>query len=236
MTMRTSPLSTLLQGYTATWIDVAGMALPAAFAAADTGYDTANDLALCDVSGFRRFVLKGKDAAAHLREMGLTLPEKINGVVEIDGGGLVIRTGGAEWLVEEPPCLPPTSGPIMGEERPPAPPILGEDLAGQGGSLWLYPAPGASFLLSGARAPCVLLETCNVDLRSPDGDLVMTRVAGVSCYILHRTLNGIPAYQFWTDASYAHYLGETLLAIIHEYNGGVAGVSCYFPEVLLPQT
>ena len=196
--VRISPLSTLLQGY--------ALAPPGA----ERG--TAMDLAFCDVSGFRRCVFKGKGAAAYLTEADVTLPEKINGVVGLEGGGLVARTGAAEWLVEEPPC----------------PPILGGP--------YLYPAPGASFLLSGTRASDILLETCNVDLRAPGADLVMTRIAGVSCYILHRTLNGIPAYQVWTDASYAHYLGETLLEIIHEHNGGVAGVSCYFPEVMLPQT
>jgi|GEM_PF-2483358 len=273
---RTSPLSKLLQDYGPTWIDIAGMALPASFVDADTERSTANDLALCDVSGFCRFVLKGKDAAAYLEEAGIALSDKINGVAEIDGGGLVIRTGGAEWMVEEPPCPP-----ILGEDKTVAverlrqllrqgcrkpsahlvashkadafislrtstlPPGLGESSLSEAGgsyseegSLRCYsvPAPGASFLLSGARASDVLLETCNVDLRSPEGDLVMTRVAGVSCYILFRTLNGIPAFQFWTDASYAHYLGETLLEIIQEHNGGVAGVSCYFPEVSLPQT
>jgi len=244
---RTSPLSTLLQDYGPTWIDIADMALPASFVDADAERSTANDLALCDVSGFCRFVLKGKDAAAYLEEAGIALPDKINGVVEIDGGGLVIRTGGAEWMVEEEthPIPSRREGASRLKEtlnfltmRQESVAFLQRERALPSGvdGVGLYPAPGASFLLSGARASDVLLETCNVDLRSPEGDLVMTRVAGVSCYILFRTLNGIPAFQFWTDASYAHYLGETLLEIIQEHNGGVAGVSCYFPEVSLPQT
>jgi sarcosine oxidase subunit gamma len=88
----------------------------------------------------------------------------------------------------------------------------------------------------------VLLQTCGYDFRqagvrprpSPDPAaalMVMTRVAGVSTWVLPRILNGITVYQLWSDGTYGHYLWETLLELTRELGGDAVGWSVFFPDV-----
>ncbi len=89
----------------------------------------------------------------------------------------------------------------------------------------------ASFLLSGRRTAEVLLQTCGYDFRQPTKQLIMTRVAGVSCSILFRELDGIAAFQLWLDGTYGVYLWHTLEQIVRELDGDVVGLAAFFPEV-----
>jgi hypothetical protein len=59
----------------------------------------------------------------------------------------------------------------------------------------------------------------------------VTRVAGVSTWVLHRGINGWDVYQFWADGSYGPYLWEALLEIAREPGGDVIGLSAFFSEV-----
>jgi hypothetical protein len=89
----------------------------------------------------------------------------------------------------------------------------------------------ASFLLSGARAAEVFLQTCGFDFRQPPKQLVMTRVVGVSCQIWRRENGGVGIFQMWCDGTYGAYLWHTLLEIVRELNGDAVGVACFFPEL-----
>ena len=90
----------------------------------------------------------------------------------------------------------------------------------------------ASILLSGSRAAEVFLQTCGYDFRKPGDRLVMTRVAGVSCSILHRTINRLGTFQLWMDGSFGAYLWKTLLEIARELGGRPVGLACFFPELV----
>ncbi len=63
----------------------------------------------------------------------------------------------------------------------------------------------------------VLAQTCAINFAAaPAGQLIYTRVAGVSCAILP-ALDGNPlSYRIWVDPSYAGYLAETLANIATE--------------------
>ena len=154
-------------------------------------------------------------------------------VLPLKSGGLIARTGRAEFFLEDAP----EEGGRLGF------------VAQVTESLLSFPQPGvyaalrqdASFLLSGDRAPAVLLQTCGFDFRqpgfgpSPSPDqataMVMTRVAGVSTWVVHHAIKGNTVYQFWADGTYGPYLWETLSKVTRESGGDAVGLSVFFPEL-----
>jgi glycine cleavage system aminomethyltransferase T len=189
----------------------------------------ARTLGLCDYSALYRVAIKGPGAASFLRERGLAdaLPPDVLHVRTLKSGGLIARTGRAEYFLEDMP----------GDgTRPDLIPEFTE-------SLLYAPPPGvylairedASFLLCGTSAPAVLRQTCSHEFRRPPSDqigvagqtsvMVMTRVAGVSTWILDRTIHGHATYQLWVDPTYAPYLWEALLDITRELGGDALGLS-----------
>jgi sarcosine oxidase subunit gamma len=194
-------------------IELNGMSIAKSYGSDDAA--RADDLALCDASAFARLVLKGPNAVSFLAGRGISLPEGLYSVASLSDGGIIIRTGASEVFIEDAPA-----GTLCAS--------LVKDLGYGTDGVYGVPAPSASLILSGARAAEVLLETCNVDFREPNSDAVATRVVGVSCTILFRNLKGHPAFQFWFDGSYGHYLASTLLNIVNEHHGAAAGISAYF--------
>jgi sarcosine oxidase subunit gamma len=194
----------------------------------------ARRLGLCDVSALHRTVIKGPGAAAFLEARGVAqaLPAEVLGVLPLTSGGLIARTGRAEFFLE---AAPGEGGRL-------------NVVAQLAESLSRFPQPGvytalrqdASFLLSGDHALAVLLQTCGFDFRragfvpSPRPDqatvMVMTRVAGVSTWVVHRAINGNTVYQLWADGTYGPYLWETLLKITRESDGDAVGLSVFFPD------
>src|SRR5690606_30526199 len=87
------------------------------------------------------------------------------------------------------------------------------------------PRQDASFALTGSRAVEVFLETCGHDFARPQTGVVFTRVAGVSCMVLHRTLGALAAFQLWLDGTYGHYLWEALLEIVRARGGQAIGAA-----------
>jgi sarcosine oxidase subunit gamma len=194
----------------------------------------ARKLGLCDVSALHRTVIKGPSAASFLEARGIaqTLPAEVLRVFPLTSGGLIARTGRAEFFLEDAPG---------GGGRPN---VVAQVIE----SLLSSPPPGvypalrqdASFLLSGDQAPAVLLQTCGFDFRqpgfgpgsSPDQAtvMVMTRVAGVSTWVVHRAINGNTVYQLWADQTFGPYLWETLLTVTRESSGDAVGLSVFFPE------
>jgi sarcosine oxidase subunit gamma len=192
----------------------------------------ARTLGLCDYSALYRVGIKGEGATSFLEERGVAnaLPPDVLQVRPLKTGGLVARTGRTEYFLEDAPG---------DSARPPVVPDLTKSLS-------YAPPPGvylalredASFLLCGARARAVLRQTCSYDFQRPasdrsgDGDqtslLIMTRVAGVSAWILDRMVSGHATYQLWVDATYAPYVWETLLHVARELGGDALGLSVFF--------
>lgn len=222
---RLSPLHSALERLYPHWGEVAGM--PVAIDFGDPAHERAQaeTLALCDASALLRATLKGPGAQAFLARQNLPVPEGIYHWRPLGGGGLIARTGAAEFFLEagvDDEALASMEQAIRTppSERPqPVYWVLRQD---------------ASFLLSGSRAADVLAQTCGHDFRREPGQpskMVLTRIAGVSCSVLERPFNGIAACQLWVDGSYGRYLWETLLAIAQESGGGVAGMACFFPSL-----
>lgn len=195
----------------------------------------ARTLGLCDVSALHRSVIKGPGAASFLEARGIVqaLPAEVLSVLPLKSGGLIARTGRAEFFLEDAPGE--GGGPSVVAQLTES--LLSSPQAG----VYTAPRQDASFLLSGDHAPAVWLQTCGFDFRqagfhpgpSPDRAtaMVMTRVAGVSTWVVHRAINGNPVYQLWADGTYGPYLWETLLKVTRESEGDAVGVSVFFPAL-----
>jgi sarcosine oxidase subunit gamma len=211
---RLSPLHDALAHLHPRWGEIGGMPVPLDYGDSEGERRQAETLALCDVSALARVVVKGPKAEALLQVQGVPVPKKIFQCEPLPQGGLIARMGGAEFFLEDG-AEGDTVAKIetaLGSGRPGVYRVLRQD---------------ASLLLSGSAATELLLETCGYDFHQAGPELVMTRVAGVSCAILPRTLNGFALFQLWADGTYGVYLWETLLDIAREMGGGAVGVNCF---------
>jgi sarcosine oxidase subunit gamma len=216
---RLSPVHDELQHLHPCWGEIHGMPAALDFGDRTAEQDRARRLGLCDVSPLPRLEVKGPNAAAFLESHHIAVPPEIFDVLPWGSGGVIARTGGAAFLLEDGP-----QGSLVA--------ILAEELDSAGPGVYPAPRADAALLLSGTRAADVLLQTCGYDFRRPGPKLVMTRVAGVSASVLHRTINNIGAYQLWVDGTFGVSLWETLLEIVRELGGDAAGLSAFFPELI----
>jgi sarcosine oxidase subunit gamma len=216
---RLSPVHDEFQHLRPCWGEIDGMPAALDFGDRTAEQDRARMLGLCDVSALPRLEVKGPNAAAFLESHHIALPSESFHVLPLGSGGVIARTGDAAFFLEEGP-----QGSLVAR--------LAEALDSSG--LGVYPAPraDAALLLSGTRSADVLLQTCGYDFRRPGPKLVMTRVAGVSASVLHRTINKVGAYQLWVDGTFGAYLWETLLEIVRELGGDAVGLSAFFPELI----
>jgi sarcosine oxidase subunit gamma len=177
-------------------------------------------LSLCDLSALTKLGVKGSEAEGWLREQDVEVPEEIYESRRFAEGGLIVRLGPDEFLLE--------SG-VVGESMV----ALAARLESTQGQVSAVPREDATFLMTGSRAIDVLAQTCGVNFRGVKPQrLILTRVAGVSCGILPETISNVQAYRLWIDPTYAIYLWGTLVEICESLDGTIIGAGCIFPELL----
>jgi sarcosine oxidase subunit gamma len=215
-TWRLSPLHDAIEPLKPTYCAIDRMLVPLRFHESAQEREQSPRLGLCDASALARTTLKGPAASELLRAQGLTVPEKVFDVLPTSGEGLVARTGTSEFFIEDGPAGHHVS--------------RISDMASTTSSVYEVLRQDASILLCGTDAVDVLRQTCSYEFQLPaaESPLVMTRVAGVSCAILPRQLNGIHLFQFWLDGTYGAYLWETLLEIALESAGYAVGLEVFF--------
>ncbi|MEK6248636.1 MAG: hypothetical protein N2C12_10685, partial [Planctomycetales bacterium] len=134
-------------------------------------------------------------------------------------GGIIARLGRDEYFLE--------SG--FASEVVPA---LDQQLASTQGHLYRVQREDATFMLVGPRAIDVLSQTCACNFEeTPDGRVLLTRLAGVSCAILPNPVAETITYRIWVDPGFAFYLWETLVKICAELGGLVIGVESLFGKL-----
>jgi sarcosine oxidase subunit gamma len=215
---RLSPIHDELEHLHARFVDVAGMPTAVAFGDAAKEQAIAADLGLCDVSWLHRTTLKGSAAAGILASQQIAVPEKIMDVAHLEEGGLIARTGGAEFFIEDG-----LRGSLVDR--------VSKTVQANQSGCYSVTRQDASLLLSGKRAAEVFLETCGYNFREPTKQIVFTRVVGVSCSILHRDFNGSGVFQLWLDGSYGGYLWETLLEIVQDLGGNAVGAATFYHDL-----
>jgi len=206
-TLRHSPIHDAVDQLKPRWGKLRDMPVALDFGRPDGEAEGVKTLALCDLSALPRLTVKGPAAEAWLRDQGLSLPAVVYGVLPAGRDGLIARTGGAEFFLEDG-----ISGNVVAS------------LPKAGPGTYRVLRQDAALLLTGARANEVLLETCGVDFSSHEPTMVYSRVAGVSCAILPQR----KAFRFWCDGSYGPYLWETLLEIVRDKGGDAAGWAAVF--------
>lgn len=139
----------------------------------------------------RTFGVKGKSSASWLGSHGVLLPELPNTWVARPDGGLVLRLGRSEYLVEG---------------------SLAEKLEAswKAGLPDLYRVPryDAAFVLPARSARNVLAEICALDIRpeAMGNKVLMTLAAGISVTLVCMG----DTYCLWCDGTYSDYLQQVL--------------------------
>lgn len=202
--VRESPVAHALEHTKLKFTELNGMRL------AVEGGQAGEELRIADVSALPKLGLKGKSAAAWLEKNGIAVPGQIYRYAMLEGGGILIRNGAAEFFVEDG-----VSGNTVAR--------LTEHLSFNPPDVFPIWRQDPSFIVTGKDSIEVLAQTCGYNFRDSGETFIYSRVAGVSCGILKRIQNDVPSFQFWCDCSYGLYLWEELVQIIHELNGEVVG-------------
>jgi sarcosine oxidase subunit gamma len=179
-------------------------------------------LGLCDLSGLTKLGVKGRNAETWLSGQGVDVPATIYESLPLGDGGLIVRLGTDEFLLE--------SG-LTDDDNGAA--ALSNRLDPTEEHVYRIERQDATFLLVGPRALDVLAQTCGVNFREAAARyLVLTRVAGVSCGVFPASVGETQCYRLWVDYSYAAFLWETLEQICNDLGGRVVGAGSLFPTIL----
>jgi|SRR5215831_1125448 len=216
---RRSPVKDVLEELHPRWGQVQGMSVALFFQSSKPEGITRTKLALCDLSCLPRASFKGPEAVSWLEGLGIAVPETIYQYSDWSDGGLIIRTDSQEVLLEDGP-----EGHGVAH--------VTEQYGPARSGVYRVERQEAAFLLCGAKANDLLLETCGYDFKRSRDRLVMTRVAGVSCAVLPIEFADIPAFRLWLDCSYGVYLWEALYEIVRDHGGGAVGMNCIYPELV----
>ena len=226
--MKQSPITATQRNAIQDWLDaheaqqrvIGSRLFTVRFHSDDAEKTAMKTLGLCDLSGFRKLVLKGRDAESWLRNANVDVPKKTFESLPLADGGVIVRLGGSEFFLE--------SG-IRDEFVS----TIARQLQLPQGQVFPLDRDDATFLLTGSRALTVLSQTCGIDFRdvSPRKAL-LTRMAGVNCCILPDTIDGTSSYRIWVDPGYALFLWETLIEICQSLDGSAIGAGCIYPELL----
>ncbi|MGT2474671.1 hypothetical protein [Paraburkholderia terrae] len=170
-------------------------------------------LGIADVSFLFRTGFKGQGAAAWLQAQDIPVPPQPNSWAPLAGGGVVLRLGVSEYLIED--GLTQGSSARMAHLETPMHvyPVLHQDVA---------------LVLCGEAVHELLLQTCNVNFGALDlaaRPVVLTSMAGVAVTVMPGARAGKPYYRVWADGTYGLYLWETLAGIAGELGGGPVGVA-----------
>jgi sarcosine oxidase subunit gamma len=220
---RLSPLHEALHGEHSSargqWADIAGMPVPQHLGERTKEEATARVIGLADASFLPRVVIKGPQAAAFLEAQGVAIPKELLSVTELDSGGLIARTGGSEFFLEDG---------IGGSFVERIQTALGPGHSG----VYRVLRQDAALVISGAKGGELFRHVCSYDfVNEVHRNLVFTQVAGISCSVLRRELNGLPVFRLWTDGTYGIYIWRTLLEIAAELGGGAVGTAVFYPAL-----
>ena len=201
------------------WTAVQGMAAVLRIADPEQEDRLKGRLALADLSCLPRLGLKGAGVLAWLRENGLHTAEALHAVTPIEDHGNLVRIDREEVILEDG-----LQGQVVSR--------IQDRLSANPPGVYRVERQEASFLLIGSRTHEVLSQTCGHDFRESEGQVVLSRVAGVSCRLLQVEASGISGLRIWLDPSYSVYLWKMLLGIVREDGGDAVGLGCLFPGLV----
>lgn len=215
---RFSPAHDCIAPLNPSWGLLHGMRVPLDFGQPADERTAPSRLGLCDVSAFPRVTIKGSDAEQTLRDLGLSVPRAILEPIELPAAGLCVRTGSAEFFIEDG-----RHGDAVAR--------LTAACSASDAQVYLVPRQDVSLLLSGSLAVSELAEASSYDFGSSKAAFVFTSVAGVACSVRPRTIGNISLFQLWADGSYGVYLWEILLEMVQEAGGQAVGLAAFYDDL-----
>lgn len=148
------------------------------------------------------FGIKGANAEARLKALGITMPEAPNHWCLQAENMLVMRLGATEFLIE---CA--QANPQCAQLKH----ALSQAEAG------LYPVArhDASWQLQGEAVVDLLAEICLLDLphATQDRRVCLTQLAGINAIVIQQSMQENTLYRIWCDGSYQQTLQEILMHI-----------------------
>lgn len=214
---RRSPVHTELEKLKPVWVSVGGMLAALSFEERRADLIAVSQLGLADLSSLPKLVVKGPGAVEWLEGQGIVSPTEVFATGPLPGGGLVIRTDRQEVFLEDG---------VYGQTVASVEQLLPSDDP----SIARVIRQDASFFLGGEKAHDVFSQTCGFNFRNGPVGVVMTQVAGVSCWVLEVNLLGIRGYRLWLDPSYAAYLWAELSEIVVEFSGNWLGLGSLYRD------
>ena len=166
---------------------------------------------LIDVSDRPCWLLKGLHAEEWLSKRRVAIPATTLASILTSDQARVTRTGSDEFLVDSPSGRYSQLQHTLTTEQFDATDLL------------VHRQQDAAFLLRGQRARDVMAQTCGINFAEvPADQLIMTRVAGVSCGVRMYEQDETICYEIRLDPTYGIYLWEELQTICQELGGGAA--------------
>ena len=165
LSLRTSPVHEPLQQLRPTWSSVGEMPVATHIGNATAQRLAATRLGLADVSALARVTLKGPAATELLSRHEIAISERNYECHEIDANGIVVRTGRAEFFLEDG-WRGQTVERLRQALTVPIPGLL---------PVWRQ---DISLLLTGSESKSLLSQVCSFNFRDSGDDLVMTQLAG----------------------------------------------------------
>lgn len=217
-----SPVHEQLDSTGIQWIDVGQSRAVRCFKPVEKELQSFQDLGLCDASCLQCWGLKGPEAGAWLVAQSWQAAGDIYSSWTSKEGLQIFRLGKNEFLIAAAPNASQESLTSIGASSI----VLDNTM--------LFRRQDAVFVLTGTRATQLLAQTCGIHWSAMGLDqLILTRVAGVSCTILPTERDGNPMFRIWLEPAYAVYLWQQMTTICRDLGGERIGLEVVYPNWLL---
>ena len=220
-----SPVHEQLDSTGIQWIDVGQSRTVRCFGSDEKELQSFHDLGICDASCLQCWGLKGPEADTWLVAQSWQAADDIYSSWTSKEGLQIFRLGKDEFLIAAAPNTSEESLTSIGASS------LVQD------NTILFRRQDAVFVLTGLRATQLLAQTCGIHWNEMGLDqLVLTRVAGVSCTILPTERDGNPMFRIWLEPSYAIYLWQQIFTICRDLGGEMIGLGVVYPNWLIEES
>ena len=148
-----------------------------------------------------KFGVKGRGLVEWAERHEIELPVQLYDTLPVGEGGVLVRVGEGELILE---CA--ADDPLLSR--------FNAALETAGADVYRIEQQAVTLVLKGDRALGILAQACGVNFAAePVNRMVYTRVAGASCGVLPQDEGGQRVYRLWIDYSLAPHLWETLAEI-----------------------
>jgi sarcosine oxidase subunit gamma len=208
----------------ATWAEINGYAAVLKIKDLKSELESAQKLALCDLSYIQRIGFKGSSAPDWLLEQKIVIPHDINSARLVNNDYLVARLGAYDILI---------LGHIENKTniKQKLEQKWCEDYSSDNNCGYIMPKQDshACFYVCGAHASEMFSTLCAVDLRTNKFENLMiaqTFLAKITATIIRYDIGSTPGYYVLVENVSSEYCWDAIYDAMQEFKGQVIGLSC----------